>query len=214
MDANANPGGNFNWIAPIYDALAFLIFGQKLQRAQAIFLDRIPPKASVLLVGGGTGWLLEQVLVRCQTERIHYLETSSRMVAQATRRMAHKSLPGRVAFRVGDETSLDSGEQFDVIITPFLLDLFHEQTLQNRLLPRLVRVLKPGGTWLVTDFVNPSAWWQKGLLWTMIRFFRLITGIETRKLANWQQCLTDAGLTVQARRPQVGGMVSAEVWSR
>ncbi|SOD81450.1 class I SAM-dependent methyltransferase [Spirosoma fluviale] len=214
MDVKQNPGGNFNWIAPVYDALAFLVFGRKLQRAQGIFLDRIPPKASVLLVGGGTGWLLEQLLVRCKPERVLYLETSSQMVARATRRMARKSLPGTVIFWVGDETTLDPSNQFDVILTPFLLDLFNEQTLQNRLIPSLLRVLKPGGMWLVTDFVLPPAWWQKVLLWTMIRFFRLIAGIETRTLANWQQCLTDAGLSHQARKPQVDGMVSAEVWTR
>lgn len=214
MDVKTNPGGNFNWISPIYDALAFVVFGRKLQQAQALFLSAIPPKASVLLVGGGTGWLLEQVLVRCRPERVLYLETSSRMVARATRRMAHKSLLGMVEFRVGDETSLRSGEQFDVVITPFLLDLFSENTLQIRLIPRLLSALKPGGMWLVTDFVAPSVWWQKILLWAMIRFFRLIAGIETRKLANWQQYLADAGLVLQARKSQVGGMVSAEVWVR
>ncbi|MCX6216048.1 class I SAM-dependent methyltransferase [Spirosoma sp.] len=214
MDVKTNPGGNFNLIAPVYDVLAFVVFGRKLQQAQGHFLSTIPPKASVLLVGGGTGWLLEQVLIRCQTERVLYLETSSRMVARATRRMTDKSLLGMVEFRVGDETSLRSGEQFDVVITPFLLDLFSEHTLQSRLIPSLLSVLKSGGMWLVTDFVAPPAWWQKILLWAMIRFFRLIAGIETRKLANWQQSLSDAGLVLQARKPQVGGMVSAEVWGQ
>ncbi|GAB3013728.1 class I SAM-dependent methyltransferase [Spirosoma pulveris] len=214
MDVKKNPGGNFNWIAPVYDTLAFLVFGRKLQRAQGIFLDRVTPKSSVLLVGGGTGWLLEQLLVDCKPERVLYLETSSRMVARATRRMTRKSLPGTVTFRVGDETTLDASDQFDVVITPFLLDLFNEQTLQNRLIPSLLRALKPGGTWLVTDFVAPSIWWQKVLLWTMIRFFRLIAGIQSSSLVNWQQCLADAGLSLLERKAQVGEMASSEVWSR
>lgn len=213
VQKNTN-GGNFNWVAPVYDTLAFLVFGHKLQRAQVIFLDQIPTGASVLLVGGGTGWLLEQILKHDHAKRIVYLEPSRKMVALASRRMIQNALPGSVDFRVGDETALLPDESFDVIITPFVLDLFTETTLKTRFIPILLNALRPNGVWLVTDFIQPPAWWQKALLWTMIRFFRLTAGIETNTLANWQQCLLDANLVCQDRNRQVGGMVSAEVWAR
>lgn len=214
MAIKPNAGGNFNWIAPVYDTLAFLVFGHKLQRAQVVFLDQIPAGGSVLLVGGGTGWLLEQVLTRGHTKRIVYLETSAEMVSRASRRMIRKSLLGSVDFRVGDETALLPGESFDVIITPFVLDVFTEATLKSQIIPQLLNVLSPAGLWLVTDFVHPPHWWQKALLWFMIRFFRLTAGIEATRLANWQQCLLEANLSLSKRNRQVGGMVSAEVWVR
>ncbi|GAB3795387.1 hypothetical protein GCM10028819_11360 [Spirosoma humi] len=214
MHAKPNVGGDFNWVAPIYDALAFLVFGHQLQRAQVIFLDRIPAGASVLLVGGGTGWLLEQLLMRGTANRIVYLETSPKMVARASRRMIRKSLTGFVDFRVGDQTALLPTESFDVIITPFVLDLFTETTLQNQIIPPLLNVLNPSGLWLVTDFIQPPAWWQKVLLWVMICFFRLTAGIEANRLVNWQQGLRNANLSLRERTAQVGGMVSAEVWIR
>lgn len=213
MSAQVPSGGNFNWIAPVYDALAFLVFGHKLQQAQRVNLNRVPAQASVLLVGGGTGWLLEQLLANCHTQRIVYLETSSEMIRRANQRIVRKALPGTVEFRVGDETSLADNERFDVIITPFVLDLFTEKTLRSHFIPHLLRVLKPTGSWLVTDFVNPPVWWQKALLWVMIHFFRWTAGIETKQLANWQQCLLDANLLLRKRDCQVGGMVSAEVYT-
>lgn len=203
---------NFDWIAPVYDTLARLVFGQRLQVAQALFLDRIPAGASVLLVGGGTGELLVAVCARQPDCHVLYLETSSRMVALATRRMLRWSGPATVTFRVGDELVLHPDEQFDVVITPFVLDLFTEEILLTRLIPRLKQTLKPGGVWLVTDFVNTAGWWQRALLWTMIRFFRLTAGVAVRHLANWQQLLARAGLTRQQQQPAVWGMVSVEVW--
>lgn len=212
MKAEAKQGGNFDGVAPYYDALAWLVFGQRLKQAQALFLDEIPANASVLIVGGGTGWLLEQVLTRCQPQRVIYLEASARMLARASRRMMQHALIGTVDFRVGEETSLTSEDRADVVLTPFVLDLFTAETLQTQFIPRLNRVLKPGGLWLVTDFIQPAKGWQRTLLWTMIRFFQLTAGIQTNHLADWQKCLADADLKRKKQQWRVSGMVSAEVW--
>jgi tRNA (cmo5U34)-methyltransferase len=204
---------NFDWIAPVYDLLASVVFGRKLQQAQVVFLTDIPPNASVLLAGGGTGWLLEQLLVERTPKRVLYLEASARMVALASQRIIQKAVLGTVEYRVDTIMHLHKGEQFDIIITPFLLDLFPEEALQSPLIPQLENALKPNGIWLVTDFIGTDVWWQKTLLWAMIRFFRLTAGIETTQLADWQRLLAEAGLSLQKRQPCVGGMVSTEVWA-
>lgn len=214
MRSNTNTGGDFNGIAPLYDTLAFVVFGRQLRQAQTVFLDTIPAGASVLIVGGGTGWLLEQVLTRCQPSRCVYLEASAKMLARATDRMVQNSVTGCVDFRLGTESSLAPDEQFDAILTSFVLDVFSERTLQTQFIPRLRRALKPAGVWLITDFVHTDVWWQKVLLWGMVRFFRLTTGMQARSLANWQLMLVNCGLQRLSYQPRVGGMVSAEVWSR
>jgi ubiquinone/menaquinone biosynthesis C-methylase UbiE len=206
--------GNFDLVAPVYDALASVVFGQRLQRAQLVWLNEIPAGATVLIIGGGTGQLLEPLLNQCQPSRVLYLETSARMLARASQRMVRHGLLGTVEFRLGDETTLQDDEPFDVIITPFLLDLFTGTTLRTRLIPRLLAILKPAGLWLVTDFVNTSVWWQKALLWSMIRFFQLTASIETQQLTDWQQSLNQAGLMRRKQSYWVGGMVSTEVWTR
>lgn len=203
---------SFNAISPVYDALAFVVFGRKLQQAQLVWLGQIPAHATVLIVGGGTGWLLEQVLRRCQPQRVVYLEASEKMVARASRRIIRRAVPGSVDFRTGDETALKPDERFDVILTPFVLDLFTEQTLRSQFIPRLRNVLKPAGLWFATDFVQTRVWWQNILLWIMIRFFRITAGMEAQQLADWQQVLAEAGLVRSKQQHQAGGMVSTEVW--
>lgn len=214
METNGTVGGNFDWIAPIYDSLARVVFGNRLQRAQTVFLNQIPAKARVLIVGGGTGWLLEQVLTQCQPQRVVYLEASAKMLAMASRRILTHAVVGAVDFRVGDETCLKPDDVFEVILTPFVLDLYPEHLLQSTLIPRLLRVLNPAGLWLVTDFINPQIGWQKLLLWTMIRFFRLTAGIKTHQLADWQKSLAESGLSCLKQQIQVSGMVSAEIWEK
>ena len=214
MSQNTSPGGNFNWVAPIYDALSFVVFGRKLQQAQTVNLRQVPAGASILIVGGGTGWLLEQVVTQCQPSHILYLEASAAMLARSSRRMVEKALPGTVEFRLGNEFSLRSNDRFDVVMTPFVLDLFTEETLRTTFIPQLLNALKPRGLWLVTDFVSTRVWWQKALLWIMIRFFRLTAGIETRQLSDWQRLLAESGLALKQHQPQVGGMVLAGVWTR
>lgn len=212
MNGKATRKPNFDWIAPVYDALAFVVFGKRLQQAQVVFLNQIPVGASILLIGGGTGWLLEQVLTRCQPKRVVYLDVSAQMISRASRRMIQRAVLGSVDFRVGDETALSPNEHFDVILTPFVLDIFTEKTLQEKFIPSLRNALKPGSLWFVTDFIETSVWWQKLLLWVMIHFFRLTAGIEVRKLADWQRLLAEAGLIRQNHQPQLNGMVSTEVW--
>jgi ubiquinone/menaquinone biosynthesis C-methylase UbiE len=212
-------GGNFNGIAPLYDALVFLVFGRRLAQAQAVFLQpkarlSFPKGGAVLVVGGGTGQILQPLLENCQPDRVVYLEKSARMLIRASRRMAEMGLIGTVEFRLGNETRLRSDEQFDVIITPFLLDLFTEAKLTEALLPTLKNALADGGYWLITDFVRTGVWWQEALLWTMIRFFRLTAGIETRQLVDWQRVLKEAGLRLRAFEPRLNGLVSTELYQK
>ena len=46
----------FNSIAPVYDALATLVFGRSIRNAQLCFLGDIGYRGKVLILGGGTGW--------------------------------------------------------------------------------------------------------------------------------------------------------------
>lgn len=166
----------------------------------------------MLIVGGGTGWLLEPLLTGGRAGHIFYLETSARMLARASRRVLDSPLLGTVEFRLGDEYTLPPGMKVDVIITPFVLDLFTAQSLRTRMLPRLKQALKPGGQWIITDFVCSAVGWRKTLIQLMIGFFRLTATIETHQLEDWQSLMTETGLRLLERQPQANGLVSAEIW--
>jgi ubiquinone/menaquinone biosynthesis C-methylase UbiE len=134
------------------------------------------------------------------------------MLVRASRRMIREQLPGQVDFRRGTEQCLQPTDQFDVIILPFVLDLFTDVTVREHMLPKLLGALQPGGMVLITDFVRTNRRWQRALLQLMVWFFRLTAHIETRQLTDWQQLLADTRLTCSGKTPQVWGMVSAECW--
>ena len=58
---------NFNYIAPFYDTLCQLVFGQRVKNAQIESLKFIPANSTILIAGGGTGWI--PPLVACRTYR-------------------------------------------------------------------------------------------------------------------------------------------------
>jgi len=179
---------NYNNSAWFYDKLSKIIYGKALVRAQVYLLPLIPPKSNVLLAGGGTGWILEDIAkVRSSGLQITYVEVASKMVA-----LARKKDPGgnKVTFINQPVENVYFDNEFDVVITPFLFDNFTEENLQ-KIFSHIHRVLKPGGLWLNVDFRLTSKWWQKVLLKSMLLFFRLVCNIETTKLPEIERCFKD-----------------------
>lgn len=203
----------FDTIASTYDPLAQLVFGRSLQRAQVSLLDRLPNGGRWLILGGGTGWLLKQVLDRCAPDHVVYLEASGQMLTLSEKRVQHHPNRNRVAFRQGTEASLSERERFTVILTPFVLDLFSEPWLAERMIPRLLQHLTPGGFWLVTDFVPTNVWWQRALVRAMLLFFRWTAGLRTNRLPDWLP-LIQKRLPSVAQEAAVNGMVLSVLFSR
>ena len=71
---------SFDRIAPIYDKLSYLIFWGNIQRAQRFFLTSIPPQAPVLVIGGGSGDILIELLNYSTLRHITYVEASTAML--------------------------------------------------------------------------------------------------------------------------------------
>ncbi|MGA0558567.1 class I SAM-dependent methyltransferase [Larkinella sp. VNQ87] len=200
----------FDGIASFYDFLSRLVFGNALLKAQSRWLDLLPARSTILIFGGGTGWLLARLLATCDPRKIIYLDASPKMISMSRKRV--KDDP-RVDFRIGTETSVRSNDRVDVVITPFILDLFSENRLKNRILPPLLTALRPNGWWLCSDFLPPRRGWQRLLLWSQYRFFRTVSRIEARNLPNWVGMLNDS-LTPGDIQPFFGGMIGSGYWQK
>lgn len=200
----------FDFVAPVYDWLARLVFGQTLLTAQQAAWQPMRSGAGVLVLGGGTGAFLPVLLSQKRPCQLLYVEASVAMLNRA--RFAPDA--GGVEFRHGTETSLRPGESFDYILLPFVLDLYPPDDLRQRLLPRLLAALRPGGALIVTDFDRPQTAWQRGQLRLMIWFFRLTANIPVCTWTDWPQALRDAGLTEQHPRLFRQGQLRAGCWVR
>lgn len=189
MDAQLN---RFNWISSSYDLLTRSIFGSHLHDAQLLYLKEIPQNSNVLMIGGGTGWLLKELIHINPTCKIWYIEASSSMIGAAKRKVNYAE-QRNIFFIHGTENSTPQGIQYDVVITNFFLDLFSSATLAS-VISKINASLRLNGIWLVSDFIHQDKWWQKVLLSTMYFFFRITCGIESGKLPRWERSLEEVGL--------------------
>jgi tRNA (cmo5U34)-methyltransferase len=167
----------FDLLAPVYDSINRFVFGKSMINAQIFFLNRVAPGDRVLILGGGTGWLLEELLRNQPDCEIWYVESSLRMIALAKRKCDNYP---NVHFVLGTESSIPP-IMFDVVIMNFFLDLFSETKI-SLLLERIKTLTQPEGVWIVTDFKNEGKAWQYIVAAVMIVFFKLICAIEATKL--------------------------------
>jgi ubiquinone/menaquinone biosynthesis C-methylase UbiE len=206
---------DFDSVARYYDALAGLVFGPRLLRAQREALQQgLPPDARrVLFIGGGTGQVLPELLHQCPAGRVLYLEASAAMLQRARQHLARTApeLRARVEFRHGTEEALAPNEQFDAVLAFFLFDLFPPAELQA-LLGRLHRHARAGTRWVVADFAPPRRGWQRGLQWLMYRFFRLTAAVPGQELPDIGGALRELGLQPRWQQELSGGLIEASGW--
>ena len=202
MTKNSHPV-NFDSIAPVYDLLASLVFGKTIRNTQRHYLSVIPDHARILIIGGGSGWILTDILLRKKNLRhITYLEASSVMLDLASKKLTtFKALPTEsqlpvITFRHGTEDDIPADDFYDVVITNFFLDLFDEAELQE-VMKKLSAVLHPEGIWLFSDFnicnQPVNAWWQRLLVRSMYWFFRITCQLTPASLPDFKRAFHQHG---------------------
>lgn len=206
-----SPEADFGPVARVYDALAGLAFGGALRRAQrATLAAGLPPGAAprVLVLGGGAGWVLGEIWRQRPQAQVLYLEVSAGMLARTRARLRQHPPPAGAALelRQGTEAALRPGEQFNVVVTFFVLDCFTEAALPGAL-ARLHAAHAPGAPWLVTDFRPAQRGWRRWLLWAMYRFFGLTVGLRAQQLPPWPQELAALGWQPSQKMYFFGGAV-------
>ena len=208
------PLTGFDRVAWCYDALTGLVFGPTLKKAQLAALEALPGGAPrVLILGGGTGWVLLEVLRRRPGATVLYLEASARMLARTRRRLA-RTCPAalhQVAFRHGTQAALQPTEKFDALITFFVLDCIALPDITGAL-ARLRAAMHPGAPWLLADFRPARRGWRRLLLATMYTFFRLTTGLRAHELPRLRPALARLGLRPTLRQFFFGSAVEAGVF--
>jgi ubiquinone/menaquinone biosynthesis C-methylase UbiE len=181
---------NYNGIARFYDFLSRLIFQRTIVEAQVGLLKQIPANSSVLIVGGGTGWVLEELAkIHSKGIEITYVEKSGEMIKLAKKKNYKKN---KVEFIHQGIEEYIADKKFDVILTAFLFDNFLIDKIEF-VFSKLDALLKQRGFWLFADFRNDDRrgpFWQKLLLKTMYLFFKITCNIETPHLVNMDSFFT------------------------
>jgi len=205
----------FDRVAWCYDALAGLVFGSALKKAQRTALAGMPAGAPhVLILGGGTGWVLTEVLRRRPRATVLYLEASLNMLARARTRLARDCprAAAQVEFRHGTQDYLRPTDCFDAVVTFFVLDCLSSAEFAAALM-RLRAAQRPGAPWLLADFRPARRGWRRVLLTLMYTFFRLTTGLQARELPSLHLALSSLGLGPIRSATFFAGAVEAVVFA-
>ena len=204
-----NDGSDYNNAAWFYDALALIVFGKTINKSQSCFLKTIIPGSSILIVGGGTGWILEEIS-RQQSYglEIVFVEKSSKMIGIARKRST--GLNQVIFINKAVENSLLE-KSFDMVITSFLFDSFSNSTIDT-VFERLAAKLRPGGIWLYSDFIASKKVWHKLLLRMMYSFFKIVCQIEADNLPDLDLKFKKYDLDLVNEKRFYGNFISGRIY--
>ena len=189
-------GNNYDKIANYYDRIHHLFYGRSEINAQVELLDYVRPGDKLLILGGGTGWILEKIATIFPSGlRITYIESSVRMVELTKTRNWGLNQVELVNSVVEDW----KGEmEYDCVLTGLFFDNFtdaHAAAIVRQVTP----YLKNGGYWLESDFYYPrrrGKLWQAVLLYSMYISARLICGVEAKRLPDMERIFSAEGYGV------------------
>lgn len=180
----------FNFIAKYYSFISRVAFGKSLETAKVSLFNEIPDNARVLLIGGGTGVSLSFLGKLKPHIKIDFVDVSDEMIKLAK----IKPYTDRVNFFC---TSIEDfvGDDYDVIITEFFLDLFKATEVQEYI--KLVKQkLSDTGVWIDTDFRITKSFSNKILLKIMYLFFRLFSNVRVGRLIYTNNLIQSQGLLI------------------
>jgi len=200
---------NFNFIAPVYDPLAFLVYGNNLKKAKKAFFEKIPSHARILLMGGGTGNILNDLLEKKPFVIVDFVEASSAMMKIAEKNLK-KEFQSRINFINGDHHSILKGAEYDVITSFFVIDCFKQEDAIE-FANAITSVLKPDGIWLFADFFETGKSYHHALLWIMYRFFRVVSRIPTLKLPDYNAIFRAVKFKVREEKIILNGLIHSLV---
>ncbi len=202
---------NYNNSAWFYDSLSQLIYGRALLNAQIFLLQFIPVNSRILIVGGGTGKILDEIIkIHSSGLQVTYVEVAAGMMARSKKRNTGNN---KVIFVNDAIENITLPPGFDVVITPFLFDNFKETSL-DKIFNSIHSLLKTGGLWLNADFQLTGKWWQNFLLKSMFLFFRMLCGIEASKLPDIDSQFVKHGYEDIAKETFFGDFVISKVFKR
>ncbi|WP_316846294.1 class I SAM-dependent methyltransferase [Pedobacter psychrodurus] len=203
---------NYDKIAGHYDTLSRLVFFKSQVNAQINQLQYIPENGNVLIVGGGTGWILEEITkVHSRGLKIIYVEISAKMITLSQKRNCGHNDVTFVNLGIED---FKSDLIFDVVLTPFLFDNFAEERAA-KVFEQLNAYLKKDGLWFLVDFsLNKTngKWWKWLILKSMYGFFKLLNIVEANNLIDMNPYFLKSHYQIVEERLYYGGFIKATIF--
>lgn len=210
---------SFDLLAPHYRWMEIVLAGEKLQRCRTAFLDRVAGTENVLILGEGNGRFLLECRRKLPRAKIVCVDASAGMLAAAQKRLAGQGDDRRgIDFICADALAWRPPEiEFDLIVTHFFLDCFRREQLEL-LIGKMARSAAPRANWLLGDFQCAEAGLRRHrsrlILWSMYRFFRVVTHLSAKSLTPPDDFLQKHGFVLRERLVRDWGLLHSDWWQR
>lgn len=208
---------NYDSITVVYDSLVRFFSLNRINKSQEAFLSHLSTQKTALIIGGGTGCFLQQLLEQNSEINITYVDISAKMIDFATKRIATNSATDleRVTF-ICERIQDFEWQSYDVIVCNYILDLFDEE-LVNDLVIKFRKNLTMKGLLYVTDFSisEKNVFMKYGTqigLTILYTFFRWITDLQTSRLANSDQIIKSKDFKVLDSKEFLNGILQCRLY--
>jgi SAM-dependent methyltransferase len=197
---------NCDRIARAYRWLEYAAFGGELERRRLCFLPEVAGTRRALLLGDGDGRFLARLMRQNRELTADTIDSSSRMLELARARAGGE----RVTYHHDDAllAPLPRAE-YDLIVTHFFLDCLEECDMET-LVRRAAEAAQPEAVWLISEFREPR--WARLLLQGLYLFFRVTTGLKTRRLVDHRPVLARYGFRLMREEASRAGLLASELW--
>lgn len=205
--------GNYDPVAFYYDNLTKFVFGNAIKESQQFLINVIKEKSKILIIGGGSGWILEAISARYSRGlEITYIEYSKKMIALSKIKNRGEN---KVEFINQSIFDVELNNQYDVVITPFIFDNFSASSI-DAIINKINKQVVKDGLWLHADFQNTAqnAWWQRLLLRCMYLFFKLTCNIEAFKLSETRSKFERAGYKIISSKTFYSNFICSIVYGK
>jgi ubiquinone/menaquinone biosynthesis C-methylase UbiE len=204
---------NCDPIARWYRWLEYIGFGGALERRRFAFLSDVKDARRALVLGDGDGRFLVRLVKQNFSYQpnveIDYVDLSGRMLELARNRAGNQG----VTYHPADALTMPlSADEYDLIVTHFFLDCFDEKDAAA-LVERVARSARSGSRWLISEF-HEAGWWARAILGVLYFFFRITTGLKTRRLVDHRPLLQEQGFHLVKSEPGRFGLLVSELWQR
>ncbi|QEF97595.1 ubiquinone/menaquinone biosynthesis methyltransferase [Stieleria maiorica] len=215
MDQSELSVRGYDRLAKVYRGLEFCLFGNSLYRARVALVDQLPVTGRALVLGDGTGQVLQQLCLTQPNCQITTVDQSEQMLRRQRRRVERVGASDRVMFVQTDARTFPvPTDKYDLLVAAFILDCFTESELAD-CLPRFLAGLRPQGMFYFVDFVWPKTRWRRrqaaAYQWLMHRFFRWQTGLPNRRLVDLECVLAGQNLVTLHSADRLHPMTSCRI---
>jgi ubiquinone/menaquinone biosynthesis C-methylase UbiE len=183
-----------------------LSFGRELERRRFRYLPEVRTARRALVLGDGDGRFTARLVQQGGEVSVDYVDLSARMLALARERAGCE----RVTYHHANALTLPlPAVEYDLIVSHFFFDCFEEREARL-LVERVARASRPDARWLVSEFREPK--WAGPFLRGLYLFFRVTTGLNTRRLTDHRALLAAKGFRLMQEETSRFGLLVSELW--